>query len=237
MTPIYKRIILKITGEAFSSLEQALNIDISAAEKVADEIEKAHKLGIQIGVVIGGGNIVRGRDFQNINRATADYMGMAGTIINALFLQEILEKRDLAVRTQTAIEIKTFAEPYIPRRASRHMEKNRLVILACGTGLPYCSTDYTAMLRAYELNADAVLKGTKVDGLYTDDPKKKSAKIIPEISYQEAQKAGLKNIIDNSALGLVNDSPRKIPLHIFNIFKKGNLVSILLGKEIGSKIY
>jgi len=117
------------------------------------------------------------------------------------------------------------------------MEKGRIVILACGTGLPYCSTDYTAMLRAYELNTDAVLKGTKVDGLYTDDPKKKSAKIIPEITYKETQKANFRNIMDNSALGLVNDNSKKIPLHIFNIFKKGNLTSLLLGQKIGSKIY
>ncbi len=238
--PLYKRVILKITGEAFSRNERSLNMH--AAEKVADEIEAAYKLGLQIGVVVGGGNIARGRDLQNIDRASADHMGMLATVINAIFLQEILEKRNIITRTQTAIEMKALAEPYIPRRAIRHMEKRRIVILACGTGHPFCSTDYTAMLRAYELNAEAILKGTKVEGLYTHDPKleKKIAKLIPEISYQDALKSNVKDIMDNAAFGLVRDNARKIPLHIFNIIgekNKGNLKRILLGEKIGSKIY
>ncbi len=135
--------------------------------------------------------------------------------------------------------MKALAEPYIPRRAIRHMEKRRIVILACGTGHPFCSTDYTAMLRAYELNAEAILKATKVEGLYTHDPRleKKIAKLIAEISYQDALKSNVKDIMDNAAFGLVNDNSRKIPLHIFNIFKKGNLYRILIGEKIGSKIF
>ncbi len=234
--PIYKRIILKITGEAFAGGERPINMH--STKKLSDEIEAIHKLGVQMGIVVGGGNIARGRDLLSIDRAPADYIGMSATVANALFLQATLEKRGISARTQTAIEMKEFAEPFIYRRAIRHMEKNRIVILACGTGHPFCSTDYTAMLRAYELNADALLKGTKVNGLYTDDPqKKKSAKFISEISYQDALKSNVKDIMDNAAFGLALDNPKKIPLHIFNIFEKGNLLRVLLGEKIGSKIF
>ncbi len=236
-TPIYKRIILKITGEAFSRNDRVLNQ--FARRDLVNEIEAAYKLGVEIGIVLGGGNIARGRDFPDMEKATADRMGMVATVLNALFLQDGLEKRGVNVRTQTAIEMRQIAELSISRKAIRHLEKKRIVIFACGTGNPYFSTDSAAILRAYELNADAILKGTKVDGLCTDDPRKKSAKpiLIPETTYQEFQRAGFKDIMDNSALGLVNDNSRKIPLHIFNIFKKGNLVSLLLGEKIGSKIY
>ncbi len=234
--PIYKRIILKITGEAFAGGERPINMH--STKKIADEIEAIHKLDVQMGIVVGGGNIARGRDLLSIGRAPADYIGMSATVGNALFLQATLEKRGISARTQTAIEMKEFAEPFIYRKAIRHMEKGRIIILACGTGHPYCSTDYTAMLRAYELNADALLKGTKVNGLYTDDPrKKKSAKFISEISYQDAMKSNIKDIMDNAAFGLVLDNPKKIPLHIFNIFEKNNLLKILQGEKIGSKIF
>lgn len=233
--PIYKRIILKITGEAF--LRNNIVLNQLAKQDLADEIETAFKLGVEMGIVLGGGNIARGRDLPDVDRDIADYMGMTATIINALFLQDALEKKNITVRTQSSIEMKPLAELYIPRRAIRHLEKGRIVILACGTGHPRCSTDYTAMLRAYELKADAMLKGTKVDGLFNEDPKlNRNAKLIPETTYQKAQKSNLKNILDNAALGLVRDNPEKIPLHIFNIFQKGNLEKLFLGKKIGSKI-
>jgi uridylate kinase len=236
MKPIYKRIILKITGEAFHRNERSINQ--FARRDLIDEIEEAYRLGVEIGIVLGGGNIVRGRDLSDVEREIADKMGMLATVINALFLQDGLEKRNIAVRTQTAIEMREIAEPLISRRASRHMEKGRIVILACGTGHSHCTTDYAAMLRAYELNAEALFKGTKVDGLFTGDPKNKDAKLIMEISYQEAQKSDFKDILDNAAFGLVNDNLRKIPLHIFNILKpKRNLVRLLLNEKIGTKIY
>ncbi len=237
MEPIYKRIILKITGEAFHRNERALNQ--FARRELVNEIEAAYRLGTEIGIVLGGGNIARKRDFPDVEEATADKMGMLATVINSLFLQDGLEKRGIVVRTQTAIEMRQIAELSISRKAARHLEKKRIVILACGTGNPYFSTDTAAMLRAYELNADAILKCTKVDGLYDHDPvrEKKTAKLIPEISYDEAQKMDFKNIMDNAALGLVRDNAKKIPLHIFNIFKKDNLKKLLLGEKIGSKIY
>jgi len=234
--PIYKRIILKITGEAFSGGERT--IKRHAVEKISDEIEALHKLGVQMGIVIGAGNIIRGRDFQDLNDdGTIDYAGMMATVPNILVLQKILEKRNIVVRTQTAIRMEEVAEPYILRKAISHLEKGRIVIFGCGTGNSKSTTDSAAMLRAYELNADALLKGTKVDGLYTDDPKKKSAKFIPEITYQKALESNFKDIMDNAALGLALDNSRKIPIHIFNIFKKGNLLKVLQGKKIGSKIY
>ncbi len=233
--PIYKRIILKITGEAFAGGEHPINMH--STKKIADEIETVHRLGVQMGIVVGGGNIARGRDLLSIERAPADYIGMSATVTNALFLQATLEKRGIPARTQTAIEMKEFAEPFIYRKAIQHMEKGRIVILACGTGNPYFSTDTAAMLRAYELNADALLKGTKVDGLYKHYPPKRNEKPIAETTYQEAMKLNVKDIMDNAAFGLVLDNPKKIPLHIFNIFEKGNLLKILQGEKIGSKIF
>jgi uridylate kinase len=261
MEPIYKRIILKITGEAFSRSERALNMH--AAEKIADEIETAHKLGVQMGIVVGGGNIVRGRDLKNIDRVVADQMGMLATLINALYLQDILERRSIeagtqvpteiaeslkhkelelrkiAVRTQTAVEIKPFAEPFIRRKAIAHLERGIIIILACGTGNPFCSTDDAAILRALELKAEAILKGTKVNGLYKHfPPSKKTEKPIEEISLQEALKLKTQDILDNAALGRLIDAKVSIPIHIFNIVsEKGNLLKILRGEKIGSKIF
>ena len=238
MEAIYKRIILKITGEAFSGSERP--IKRHAVEKIADEIEALHKLNVQMGIVVGAGNIIRGRDFPDLNDdGTIDYAGMVATVPNILVLQKILEKRGIAVRTQTAIRMEEVAEPHILRKAIRHLEKGRIVIFGCGTGNSKSTTDSAAMLRAYELNANALLKGTKVDGLYTHDPKhqKKLAKFIPEITYQEALKSNFKDIMDNAALGLALDNYRKIPIHIFNIFKKGNLLRVLQGEKIGSKIF
>lgn len=261
MEPIYKRVILKITGEAFSRGERALNMH--AAEKIADEIEAVHNLGVQMGIVVGGGNIVRGRDLKNIDRVVADQMGMLATLINALYLQEILERKSIeistqvstevaedleniekelkkiAVRTQTAIEIKPFAEPFIRRKAIAHLERGIIIILACGTGNPFCSTDDAAILRALELKAEAILKGTKVDGLYKHYPPRKTEKPIEEITLQEALKLKTQDILDNAALGRLIDARATIPIHIFNIIlEKGNLKKIILGeKKIGSKIF
>lgn len=234
--PIYKRIVLKLTGEAFSLAGHILNMH--AAEKIADEIEAAYKLGVEIAIMVGGGNIMRGRDIKNIKRETADKMGMTATFINVLFLQDTLEKRNIEVRTQTAVEIRSFAELYISRRAERHLQKKRIVIFGYGSGLPRCSTDYAGMLKAYDIGAEALLKGTKVvDGLYDKDPRlNKNAKLIPEISYKDLAKLNFIDIIDHAAFGLVMDSPEKIPIHIFNILKKNNLKRVLLGEKIGSKI-
>ena len=236
MEPIYKRIILKITGEAFSRNDRVLNM--FARRDLANEIEAAYRLGIEIGIVVGGGNIARKIELPDVEEETADYMGMMATMINALFLQDILKKRGIVVRTQTAIEMEKIAEPFIPQQAIRHLEKKRIVILAAGIGKPRHTTDYTAIFRADKLRTEAILKGTKVDGIYTGDPlKEKRVKFIPEISYAEMRERKL-NVIENTALDLVlNEKVKKIPLYVFDIFKKGNLVRLLSGEKIGSKIY
>ena len=220
----YKRIILKLTGEIFSH----------GNKTIAEEIKKTWTTRTQIAVVIGGGNIVRGRELPNTDEEARDYMGMLATVINALALQDALKKLGVSVRTQTAIEMKYLAEPFIPKKAIRHLEKERLVILACGTGHPHCTTDYAAVLRALELKADAILKGTKVAGIYKNFPD--TSEIFTEISYGEVQKLRIKNIFDNAALGLMIDAQRKIPTHIFNIFEKENLQNVLRGEPIGTKI-
>ncbi|OHA13322.1 MAG: hypothetical protein A2909_00370, partial [Candidatus Tagabacteria bacterium RIFCSPLOWO2_01_FULL_39_11] len=238
-SPIYKRVILKISGEALKLKQSFINIEdaelsiskqsfvsAKAAEFIAEEIKPVLGLGVQIGIVVGGGNVVRGCELekQGFSRDVADNMGMTATIINAQALQDVLERKyGIVTRVQSAVEIKRFVEPYIPRRALRHFEKNRVVILAGGTGNDYCTTDNAAVTRAYELRADAVLKGTKVNGLYDKDPVYyKTAKLIPKISYQEFLKAGFSGIIDNQAIGIIIDAKEKIPIHIFNIFTKGN---------------
>lgn len=237
---IYRRIILKITGEALKRKNSTQTINMHAVEGLAEEIISAYTIPdrmMEIAVVIGGGNIVRGREHQNIDRVVADQMGMLATVINALDLQEVLEKRGVSTRTQTAIEIKPFAEPYIRRKAIAHLEQKRIVIIAGGTGNPFCSTDDAAILRALELKAEAILKGTKVDGLYRHYPPKRVEKPIEEITYREAMELKTQDILDHAAIGRLMDAKAKIPIHIFNIFEKGNLQKILLGEKIGSKIY
>jgi len=229
----YKRVLVKLTGEAFKKKDSQHTLHMYAAEKIAKEIISAHEKGIEIAIVVGGGNIVRGRELGNIQRVVADQMGMLATIINALYLQEILEKSDKEVRTLSAINVKDFTEPFIRKRAIRHLEKGRIVIFAGGTGNPYFSTDQAAIVRALEIKADAVFKGTKVDGIYKTP---RSKKIFTEISCKEIQKLHLEEIIDNTALSLIIQSKEKLPIHVFNIFEKGNLLKVLQGEKIGTKI-
>ena len=232
----YRRILLKLSGEAFAG-ESGYGIDSSFLEYVSKEIEQVHTLGVQVAVVIGGGNIFRGVEGEDIgiDRATGDYMGMLATIINALALQSALERyTGIPTRVLTAIEMRQVAEPYIRRRAVRHLEKGRVVIFAGGTGNPFFSTDTAAALRAAEISADVVLKATKVDGVYDKDPTKyKDALLIREITYLEAINRGIR-VMDHTALTLCSEN--SIPIIVFNIKKRGNLSEVVKGKEIGSVV-
>ena len=234
--PRWKRILLKLSGETLGG-KGGFGLDVKAINYIANEIKKAYSLGVEIAVVIGGGNFIRGEKLSHwgIDRATADYMGMLGTIINALSLQNILEKKfNLTTRVMTSFEIKAIAEPFILRRALRHLEKGRIVIFAGGTGSPYFSTDTAASLRASEIEAQVILKASKVKGVYEEDPEKnKNAKFLPSLSPLEMVKRGLK-IMDLTAVTLALES--KIPVVVFDVFKKGNLEKILLGEKIGTEI-
>lgn len=231
--PLYKRILLKVSGEAFS-YPSPTGLDPKSIKYLSKEIKSIYDLKIQIGIVVGGGNIIRGLSAskEGLDRATGDYMGMLATSINALALMDSLEREGIPVRVMTAIEIRAIAEPFIRRRAIRHLEKGRIVIFAAGTGNPYFTTDSAAALRASEINADLILKATKVDGVYDKDPKiYEDAKKISEITYQIALEKGLK-IMDAPALSLCSEN--NIPIIVFDFFKEGNLKNILLGKSIGS---
>ena len=231
--PIYKRVLLKISGEALGGSHK--NIDSKSLSLIADEIKGAYQLGVQIGIVVGGGNIFRGRAAEKwMDRVSSDHMGMLATCINALALQEALEKRDIRTRVQTAIEISEIAEPYIRRKALRHLEKGRIVIFAGGTGNPYFTTDTTAALRAMEIEAEVVLKATQVDGVYEKDPSKGSGgKKFDEIKYLEVLGKQLK-LLDSTSVSLCMDN--KMPLIAFELKKKGNIVRILQGEKIGTTI-
>ncbi len=234
---IYNRVIIKLTGESFAGEGEAVSLD--AVSSVAEELTKAHALGVGFGVVVGGGNVVRGAAFSKdgrIDRVMADHMGMMATVINALALSSLLRERGVATRVQTAIEIKAVAEPAIRDRAVRHLEKGRVVIFSCGTGNPHFSTDTAAVLRASEIHADAIIKATKVEGIYTEDPaQNEKAELIPEITYDEAFHRRLK-FMDAAAIGFAMENYPK-PIHVVNIFKKGNLERVLKGEKIGSKVY
>lgn len=233
--PRWKRILLKLSGETLGGKGQ-FGLDIAAGEYIAKEVKEAHDLGCEVALVIGGGNFVRGEKLSKmgIDRATADYMGMLGTIINALALQSILEKHDLFTRVMSAITAAEIAEPFIRRRAIRHLEKGRVVIFAGGTGSPYFSTDTAAALRASEINAEVVLKATNVEGVYEDDPKKnKHARFLKEINPQEMVKRGLK-VMDLTAVTLSMEN--RIPMIVFDVFKKGNLKRLIFGEKIGSEV-
>ncbi len=212
-------------------------MDMKAAHYIAAELKSAHKLGIQLAVVIGGGNFIRGEKLSHfgIERATADYMGMLGTVINGLVLQSVLENKfALETRVMTAIEMREVAEPFIKRRAERHLEKDRVVIFAGGTGSPYFSTDTAAALRASEIQAEVILKASKVKGVYDKDPKtNRNAKFLPSLSPLDMVKRGLK-VMDLTAVTLAMDN--KIPVVVFDVFQKGNLKKLLLGKKIGTEI-
>lgn len=234
-SPKWKRILLKLSGETLGG-KGASGIDIEAAEYIAKEVKAAHELGCEIAIVIGGGNFIRGETLSKIgiDRATADYMGMLGTMINALALQSTLEKNNLHTRVLSAITMVEIGEPFIRRRAMRHLEKGRVVIFAAGTGSPYFSTDTAAALRASEINAEVLLKATNVEGIYSADPKiKKDAKLMREINPLEMVRRGLK-VMDLTAVTLSMEN--KIPVIVFDVFKQGNLKKLILGEKIGSEI-
>ena len=233
--PKYKRVLLKLSGEALMG-DKGFGIDPDVALAVADEVAEIHALGVELGVVIGGGNIFRGirADALDMDRVTADHMGMLATVINSLALQDALEKRGLETRVMSAIEIHQVAEPLIRRRAIRHIEKGRLVIFAAGTGNPYFSTDTAAALRAMEIHAEILMKGTKVGGLYTADPETDpEAERIDKITYLKVLEQRLR-VMDATAITTCMDN--NLPILIFNLRKQGNMIKAVLGEKIGSLI-
>jgi uridylate kinase len=234
-TPIFKRILLKLSGEALAG-NQGFGVDQERIHEIAAELGEVRKLGVQIAVVVGGGNFFRGVADQakEMDRVSADHMGMLATVINALALQDALEKQSVFTRVQTAIEMNQVAEPFIRRRAIRHLEKGRVVIFAGGTGNPYFSTDTAASLRAMEIKAEAILKATKVDGIYDADPMKvKDAKKFTMISYMDVLRLGLK-VMDSTAISLCKDN--NLPIIIFNLNEHGNIRRVVTGEKIGSMV-
>jgi uridylate kinase len=235
MAPVFKRILLKLSGEALAA-NQGFGVDSVRAREIAAEIQETRALGVQIAIVVGGGNFFRGVavQAQEMDRATADYMGMLATIINALALQDALEKCGAYTRVMSAIEMKEVAEPFIRRRAIRHLEKGRIVIFGAGTGSPFFSTDTAASLRAVEIKADAILKGTKVDGVYDADPMLfKDAKRFEQISYLDMLKMGLK-VMDATAISLCREN--NTPIVVFNLNQRGNIRRVVLGERVGSLV-
>jgi uridylate kinase len=235
MAPVYKRVLLKLSGEALMG-EQPYGIDPAVTTTIAKEVHEIQQLGVQTGVVIGGGNLFRGlaASARGMDRATADYMGMLATVINALALQDALEHNDVITRVATAIEMRSVAEPFIRRRAVRHLEKGRVVVFAAGTGNPYFTTDTAAALRAMEMRADVILKGTKVDGIYTADPMiDKTATKYAEISYLKVLEQGLK-VMDATAISLCMDN--KLPIVVFNLRTPGNLRRVIMGEPVGTTV-
>ena len=232
----YKRILLKLSGEALLG-KNSYGIDNERLLDYAKEIKELHSIGIEIAIVIGGGNIYRGLSgAQNgIDRVQADYMGMLATVINGLALQNALESIDTPTRLQTAIKMESIAEPFIKRKATRHLEKGRVVIFGSGTGNPYFTTDSAAVLRAIEINADVILKGTRVDGIYNEDPEKnKKAIKFDDISFEETIKKGLK-IMDTTAFTLCKEN--KLPIIVFDINIKGNLTKVVSGEKVGTRVF
>lgn len=233
--PVYKRILLKLSGEALAGT-QGTGINNQVIGQIAQDVKAAFDTGVQIGVVIGGGNIFRGvaASAQGMDRASSDYMGMLATCINALALQDAFEKAGIPTRVQSAIEMAEIAEPYIRRRAIRHLEKGRLVIFGAGTGNPYFTTDTAASLRAMEINAEVIMKATKVDGIYDKDPKKHpDAKKYDEISYIDVLKQGLQ-VMDSTAISLCMDN--KLPILTFDMGVTGNVLKAVCGERIGTVV-
>jgi uridylate kinase len=233
--PRYKRILLKISGEVLTG-EGGYGIDPSVIQQIAQEIKEVKNLGAEVAIVIGGGNIFRGiaASSKGMDRASADYMGMLATVMNGIALQDALEKMDVQTRVQTAIEMREIAEPYIRRKAIRHLEKGRVVIFAGGTGNPYFTTDTTASLRAMEIGAEVILKATKVDGIYDSDPLlNKRAQRYDELTYLDVLKKQLK-IMDATAISLCMD--HQIPIIVFNLKKRGNIKRVVLGDKVGTKV-
>jgi uridylate kinase len=231
----YHRVLLKLSGEVLTG-DESYGISATVLNRIAGEIKEVVNLGIEVGIVIGGGNIFRGisADGQGIDRVSADYMGMLATLINSLALQNAIEKQGIPSRVLSAIAMPQVAEPYIRRRATRHLEKKRVVIFAAGTGNPYFSTDTAAALRAIEINAEIILKATKVDGIYDKDPlKHSSARKYSDITYLEVLNKGLK-VMDATAVSLCMDNT--LPMIIFNLTTCGNIKKVLLGEPIGTTI-
>jgi uridylate kinase len=229
----YKRIMLKLSGEALSG-DRGFGIDFDVTNRIALEIKELIEMGIQVGAVVGGGNIWRGRSGEGMDRTTADYMGMMATCINALALQDSLENVGVMTRVQTAIEMKEIAEPFIRRRAMRHLEKNRVVIFAAGTGNPYFSTDTTAALRAAEIEADVILLAKKVDGVYDKDPHKYADAVrFDTLNYIEVLEKGLQ-VMDSTATSLCMDN--NIPIIVFGLDAPGNIKRAVLGEKIGTLV-
>ena len=234
--PVYKRVLLKISGEGFCP-EGGFGIEGDELNEIAHELVEVCKSGVQLAVVVGGGNFIRGATFSaegNIPRATADYMGMLATVLNAVALQETMEKMGQPTRVMSAISVYSVCEPFLRRRAIRHLEKGRAIILAAGTGNPYFTTDTSAALRATEIMADVLLKATKVDGIYSADPKKdKNAKLYKQITYEQVHHDQLR-VMDLTAITLAME--RKLPLVVFNIKTPGNIARVIRGEDVGTKI-
>jgi uridylate kinase len=231
--PRYQRVLLKLSGEALAG-DKAFGISPEVIDRIAKEIRSVHELGVQVAIVIGGGNIFRGiaGTAQGMDRATSDYMGMLATVLNSLALQDCLEKLDVYTRVMSAIEMHELCEPYIRRRAVRHLEKNRVVIFAAGTGNPYFTTDTAASLRAMEVNAEVIMKATKVDGVFDDDPvTNPKAKMYKRLDYLDVLKDNLK-VMDSTAISLCMDN--NLPLLVFNLNTPENFKRVILGEDIGT---
>jgi uridylate kinase len=233
---VYKRVLLKLSGESLAEQDGGFGIDVKAIKKLAKEVLDGKNLGVEMAIVIGGGNIFRGATASNLGmeRVTGDYMGMLATIINALALQHALEDVGVQTRVQTAIEIPQVAETYIRRRAIRHLEKGRVVIFAAGTGNPYFTTDTAASLRAVEIGADVIFKATKVDGVYSADPMEDDSAVkFSQLSYLEILKKGLQ-VMDSTSVSLCMDN--KLPMIIFNVREKSSIKKVLMGEKIGTLV-
>jgi len=231
----YKRVLLKLSGEALMGPE-GYGIDLEVVRRIAQEMKELRDTGVELAIVIGGGNIFRGTGDEAgaIDRASADYMGMLATIMNAMALQDSLEKLGVHTRVLSAIEIQKVVEPYIRRRATRHLEKGRIVILAAGTGNPFFSTDTAAALRAMEIRADVILKATKVDGVFDSDPlKNKEAKMFEHLSFLDVLNKNLK-VMDSTSISLCMDN--HLPIIVFNLFKRGNIKRVILGEKVGTTV-
>jgi len=234
--PIYDRVLLKLGGESLAAENGGFGIDQEALNSIASEVAEAKNMGVEIAIVIGGGNILRGATASSLGmeRVTADYMGMLATVINSLALQNALESNGVPTRVLTALEIRQVAEPYVRRRAIRHLEKGRVVIFAAGTGNPYFTTDTAASLRAIEIEAQVIFKATKVDGVYSADPMKDSkATKFTELSYIDLLNKGLK-VMDSTSVSLCMDN--KLPMVIFNVQQKDSIRRVLLGEKIGTTV-
>ena len=231
--PAFRRVLLKLSGEALMG-RQPFGIDEQVVAAIADELREVWTAGLQIAIVIGGGNIIRGlaASHRGIERATGDYMGMLATVINALALQDALEKRGVDTRVLSAIDIREVAEPFIRRRAMRHLEKGRLVIFAAGTGNPFFTTDSAAALRANEIRADVLLKATNVEGIYTADPNRDpAAELLPEVSYQQVLERNLQ-VMDAAAISLCREND--LPIVVFKLLERGNIRRVVYGERVGS---